>query len=520
MAYLFGEPEDEQQKTNIFGEGQTVAAPNAQQPEAILSSSASYGSGGASGGGAGSAAGASGNGGTAAQVPSAVPQSMPGTINPSVKAQKVQSLARRQAAPDLSSYSQNLSSQEKKLQDEANSYTAGAYQNAEKQNFDQGQADKAIGGDIDAYKALSGKLSKTKADQVEAFKGLGTVDAGTEVLQDPRSQASLMRGSNAGYTGGQQAFDAMLLGRNKAFQADAKGLVDRQAALQKASDTEAIDRTKAAQDLQQSYLDIGNAQTRQYLQNSNRDLQADLMIREAQEEAKRADLNASNITGAMAPELIAQIQKDFASAAPGSIQARSMGMLNPAQDLSGYLNIDRDVDWRELVTQDEADRFNRVMGLIGDGGQSWAAGAGAGNPYSFDRAAAMDSLLGDAVTRRTAQDVEDQKAAEIAAANGGLQQQIQAYEAAKKNSPRDFLYDRVKEASVMPFEGPRRINETVLDQIPNNIEGRMAPIIDPVQEAIQQAEDYAQKMAGRAVDESKELQGRLLPRGIRKSLKL
>jgi hypothetical protein len=496
MPYLFGNPDpvEEQPKTSIFGDGQTVAAPNVgtSQPN-VGSSSGSVGSSIPAPPPPSTNSSAGGGTGT---VPSAVnPQ-----VNPSGVAQKMASLSARQKAPDLSGYSANLSAQEQKLQAEANSYTGQAQANAEKLSFDQGQTQKAIDGDLDAYKALAARLSNTKAPQVEAFKGLGDFDAGTANLQNPYSQASLLRGSSPSYTGGQRAFDAKLLGRNAGFQSEARGLIDREAALQKASDTEAVERTKAAQDLQQSYLDIGSQQTRTFLGNSNKDLAFDLQLREAQAEAERLALNPAQIAGDLGQELSGEIRQDFKNADPRSLNGRSLEMLNPAQDLSSYLNIDRDVDWKELVTETEAERYNRVLGLLGDGGQAWVAGGGAGDPYAFNRAGAKEALFSDAVSRRSAQDLADQKALEeaLAGSRGNLDNEIAAYQAAKKDP--SFLErsrERVIDGALMPIEFQQQFKEGLKRGLPGNMKGAAEMILNPVTPS-NQLEENARELAKRA----------------------
>jgi hypothetical protein len=70
--------------------------------------------------------------------------------------------------------------------------------------------------------------------------------------------------------------------------------------------------------------------------------------------------------------------------------------IDPAQ----YLSFAGDVGMADMVDEQEATRFNRILQLLGKGGDTWSAGAGAGDDFSLDAAKVREAIVGKAQAER------------------------------------------------------------------------------------------------------------------------
>jgi hypothetical protein len=81
--------------------------------------------------------------------------------------------------------------------------------------------------------------------------------------------------------------------------------------------------------------------------------------------------------------------------------ARQLGGIDPNQ----YVDIDKDVDWREFASSGDAAQFNRIMALLG-GKDSLQEGRGPGDAVLYNQQGIRDALTQEAVGERRG--LEDQ----------------------------------------------------------------------------------------------------------------
>jgi hypothetical protein len=154
----------------------------------------------------------------------------------------------------------------------------------------------------------------------------------------------------------------------------------------------------------------------------------DLKSKESAEDARRAALDPNTIAKQEYAKLKTKIAADLKSADPRSQQFRAaqyLDSLSPEQLISQFVNVDRDTDWREFVGQGEAERYNRIEGLLGNSGMLTPHLQGAGSDYVLDEQNAYRTILEEITGRRARAD--EQSKSEIDRLRQAAQQRAQGY---------------------------------------------------------------------------------------------
>lgn len=401
MAFLFNGPasdtDEEEGKQNIFAGEQ--AAPSGQAP----------GAGGAvektsTEGGNVSRETSSSSGG---QAPAQKVQAGSGGYNPKAAQTSYQRLAQQVQLPtqNLQKAQESVQAGQQQLQDEANKYAQAGQAQAQKLGASRETIEKAAGGEEGAYKEIAERLRST-TPQAEAFGGIG---AGPNV-QNIRNLEQAYKGP--GYTAGQRRFDAALLRRSPEFRKLQAQILGQQSALQKEAAEKQTSLTEAQQAALEAAQTGGVADIRSQLGGMATGITDKAKAAEAAEELKRAGMDPSTIGKEEYAKLKQQLMEDLTKrATPGSLQARSLQYLEGLDpgDLGQYVNINKDVDYRDYLDQQEAEKYNRIQGLLGNQGELLQAGGGPGEAYSFNRGAAYQDILDQLTAKRGAADIVSQK---------------------------------------------------------------------------------------------------------------
>lgn len=285
----------------------------------------------------------------------------------------------------VSSIQGNVQGAQQKLQERANEYG----QKVEAQKATQGLSQETLTGAMDgndkAFQDTAKRLSQTQANQIEGFKGLA--DEELPSLADPlkyqNQWGEIFRPqAGANYTSGQSDYEDLLLGRNRDFSKIAASLTADSDALTKKADEMKTSETKKAQDILQSDWDTQTQSIRDQLSGASNQIVEGLKNKETFEDARRAGLDKDLILR----EVLAG-QKPYQEEL---LDVSGLGgykdFLNNPQDfggLSNYITLNQDVDYRDLATQDDSDRYNRINGLLGNGNML-GKGAGLSSDYNFD----------------------------------------------------------------------------------------------------------------------------------------
>lgn len=399
MAYLFNlQPSEENQKTNIFGGdsgGQQQQPPDSDDKggSADIFSSAPSGGGGVGGGG--------GTAGAMAPKPAAS-----GGYNPKAANQAFQSSAQNIQQPKKLGEAQgSLASASQKLQEKANSYQQSAADKAKTYSVDDETLKGAASGDKDAYQAVADRLRKQSADQFQGFEGLGKDEPNIDYVKDPGKLFASEVGPQ--YTGGQSRFDAALLRKNADFVRNQQEILASDRKLRDQDTLARESETKKANDLLGSAFKDSTDAVRGKLGGYADEVVNAAKSKEAAEDQRRSQLDAKALSKADQARIKQQIRDDLKAADPRSQQARSLKYLDEDFDLSGYADIDRDTDWQEFIGENDADRYNRIGGLLGKG-DILQAGKGPGADYKLRDADAYKGILGQIQGKRQAQDQASQ----------------------------------------------------------------------------------------------------------------
>ncbi len=395
MAYLFNSVDDAEEsgKANIFGGQQTGQQTTTGQTGDAVEKPGSDAPASTQGGGSGSSR------------PSSQPNPA-ASYNPKMASSAFNQAAQRVSQPKAVGEAQGaLGSAQTKLQEKANAYQQGAQTQAQSYKVSDQDISSAAGGNKEAYTSLASRLQKSGPDQYAAFGGLGDEIPSVANVQDTSNL--YRRESGPGYTGGMGRFDAALLRRNPEFQAAQSQIAEGAKNLAKQdSDAQTAETTKARTLLGDAFgKETESAKSR--LGGLANEVTSAAQLKSKAENERRAGLDAKAISQADQAKIKGQIKQDLSSADPRSAQARSLGYLNQDFDISPYVNIDRDTDWREFLTQPDTERYNRIEGLLGNA-DLLTPGKGPGDAYSIDTQSARNSILDQLKAKRSSQDMADQ----------------------------------------------------------------------------------------------------------------
>lgn len=318
--------------------------------------------------------------------------------------------------------------------------------------LDQGIAQKAIEDQAATEERgkVGGLLGKGMADQVENFNPTN-VNVDTDLLNTNAGVKQLVsQGRRPTYGSNMAAFDAMLLQADPNFQRQVGTVKAQNAALRKnVSETdaasEAAAQTAAEQNLKTSQEDIqkyllgyqGNitAEQKAAAEAANASLPGQIEAIRAQTQAALIDEQRKKAQAA----LDAQFQPGRASSQLAAIQA------DPSQYidwLKGY-----DPTGSQFVTQTQAQRFNNIAGLLGQGGQTQVAAGDLPELYSARGGELYDKLVNEAGQARQTQDAKNQ--AEINAIMTAAQRAAEADNARRLSLTSSYGTDATKAAQAL-----------------------------------------------------------------------
>ena len=351
MAYtnLMNQLQGQQQKQNIFAADPQAAqqaqgqAQQVSQPEAKTTTQGQV----------------QGGGGAEAQ------SDKPGDSPDSAAAGAVQQNIGRATAPQqgISRLAGSIAQQRQAQQQAADAFVQGA----QAQQVGQSEIDRAIAGDQAASQQLTQLLSGQR-QQAGEFRA-PTVDTArarrffddTGRLSTSGLARQFREQGGQQYTGAQAAFDAALARRNRDVQRSAFQLGQQ---LEEA-DAAGAEVQRSAQERAQAQIDAQRQQqqeeARKYLAGQRADIQAT-----AQQQAQ-----AANLAAQQGPDLQAAALERFIAENPGMAEDIRAGA-GRIQDVDPYMVAGQDIT--EQYTPEQAARFNRILALLGEGGQGAVAG--------------------------------------------------------------------------------------------------------------------------------------------------
>ncbi len=303
-----------------------------------------------------------------------------------------------------------VGNQQTALQNEANTYTANTAAAAPKYAVDSGTLDKAVGGDADAMKSVTGTLNTTTAAPVDAFiPKTSTYVAQGEDLQTDAGLKHLISGRmGPNYTPGMANFDLGMLKGSQPFSSLVDAVKGGYSNLNTDRNGYVLggdkDLTKTAQDARQKSLVDAQTGVRTALGQSQAEIVA------AQEKAAKDANDMLWLTqhGGVNTDSHVQDLVNQAKAAAEAERAGSGGLVgNSAINPFEYLKFHDKYNAADFATADQASKYNNISSLLGLGGPMQQAGAGAGDSYTWDDQGLMDSLHGgysSGLERRDAND--------------------------------------------------------------------------------------------------------------------
>jgi len=397
MAYLFNSLSDENAeggKQNIFG---------GQQTDQGTTTGGAFEKGGASAPPAGG--GLSGSG---TPPPSgAKAQKAQGSYNPQAASQAYSSASQAIKMPTqaLEKAEGSLAKGSQQLQEQANAYGQKAQEASQSYGLDEGTLSKAAAGEGEAYQKTAQRL-QAQTPIFEAFQAPEI--EGVQALRDPSQLYRAESGPN--YSAGQARFDAALLRRNPEFIRRQQELLGRGKALEAESSKKAEEETQKARELVKGAYERETGNIRGRLGTFAGEVTAKAKEKEAAEDLRRAGLDPKEIAKAEQQRIKDEIRADIeAGADPLSVQGRSLGYLSDDYDISPYVNIDRDTDWREFIGSPEAERYNRLQGLLGNAEMLTPNQAGPGAEFDRDALSrnAYKEIMGQITGKRREQDIKN-----------------------------------------------------------------------------------------------------------------
>jgi hypothetical protein len=399
MAFRFAAIDQQMtpQQQNIFDPS---SSQNAMQGDTQGSAPALSGGGSAMSSGGGGGPSGAGGGSSQAQTQGGSSGGAPSSSQ--VSAFKSNSARARAPSGAVEGIKGSLAAAEQKLQSDANAYTQKAQDTAEGyRTVDKTKVDQAAGGDEKALSDVGNRL-QGEAASYSGFEGLG---ADTPTAADRLANPSGLYGGTKGYTSGLGRYDAALLRSNRDFRGIQSQLNAEQERIKQESDKKAKELSAQARENIKKGWEEGKAGIRDYLGTLSTDTLARAKELERAEDEKRAKMTPDQFNEERYQKILKAMGEDF-KVAPDSVEARALKNLGSSRtvDLGRFYDFDRDTDYQEFLSDEEAKRFNRIQGLLGSDELVTPVSAGPGDPYSFDEAAAYRAIMGDIVGQQQALD--------------------------------------------------------------------------------------------------------------------
>lgn len=335
----------------------------------------------------------------------------------------------------LSQAQQSLAGAQKGLQEEAQKYV----QSAREQQYGLGEdvIQKAAQGDQEAYQQTAQRLSQQGPGMVQEFRP----ETKTQIqdIEALRSDAGIrqMLGRQAGgqYSAGESALDLAIMRRNPQFNLIREQLLRGQGQLQEEALKQAGERTAEARQIAQERYGQATQDIQGKLGAQAEAIKAEAAKRAlAENEARKAlGAQAGQFTEEQARAELAKLQQEMAA------DTRMAGLINeellPYEklrsgegltdeykkqlNLGQYYKGPQEVTGEQMVNQEEADRFNRIMGLLGQGGQMMTPQEKAA-AQGFDVEKFRGDIIGSAQKKRQA--LDEQLGSRIQGITRGVQE--------------------------------------------------------------------------------------------------
>ncbi len=317
-------------------------------------------------------------------------------------------VGKTQTPAALANVQQNINDQSSGLAKRAADYTS---QQEAGQNYglDTNTLDRAIAGDNTASSATTGLLNRSNINQFDSFDpGDTTVKNAALLGSNAGLQQLAAQGQGPQYNPGMAAFDTMLLQRDPSFNAQVNQLQAQNAALQTNAQAQPAALQKTVADYGTQNLANSQAQAKSYLMGQQGGITA---AEQAAADAAAKNLYNPQQQAAMNAQSVAAAQKqaqDALDAQFGVGRATSQLGGVTGVDPSKFISYLSGYDPSQFINAQQAQQYNQINSLLGLGGQSQVASAGAPpNPYTIDTQGLMNAYLAPAQQARVGQDTAD-----------------------------------------------------------------------------------------------------------------
>jgi hypothetical protein len=439
MAYLFNQVDDSEEKKNIFApqagaqgqEAGQTGGDNVQKGNTSTSISDSPSSG-------------SGQSTSSPAAPKAQ-----GGYNPAAASSAYKSAAASIKMPSagLNRAEGALAAGSQALQDKSNAYQTKAADTAKGYQLDDSTLSGAVQGTDADFQKTAQRLSSKSPGLFESFSGLGADQPNVENVRDTGNLYREEVGPS--YTAGQSRLDSAMLRQNPEFLARQQAILGQQKQLQAADTKAQTDQTKTARDMLGKQYGESTDDIRRRLGVYGDEVVTTAKGLSAAEEARRAAIDPNKIGQNQQQDIKNKIEEDLKHADPHSEQYRSLKFLADQYDLGSHVKVDKEVDWREMLNEGQAGRFNRAQGLLGNA-ETLQAGKGPGEAYSFDQAGAYKNILAQLQGKRQTADQADRE--RMAAIQAEAQGRVAGTQKSLREQYEAMLPDYQKMLNQQPFD--------------------------------------------------------------------
>jgi len=288
--------------------------------------------------------------------------------------------------------SDRIAQNQQTLQDRADAYTQ---QYRDQYQYDISDQDMNLAiedSSSDAYRNVADLRGRRQAEYRPEFEGAD--DLQVNQVDYLNSQAGLQKlaaeGQGPRYTQGMGAFDVMLMQRDPAFTKLVSEIRGKNTEFEKTLNERPDVLETEAQTYGDEALSSAKSRADQFLNRYQTDLQA-ANEREADAyEAQRAQLDRDQVRNeamqAARDRTSADLVQMYGDRVLPQFEATNV-------DINPYLNFDEtDYNYRDFLDAGEANRFNNIMALLGQGGQSYTESSGPGPQYTVDQSGLMNDI--------------------------------------------------------------------------------------------------------------------------------
>lgn len=294
----------------------------------------------------------------------------------------------------ISNVQSQLQARDQQLQNEANKYVQQG-RAAQDYSFGKENTEKAIKGDQEQRQNLIGLLGRKNTNQVEEFKPSDVNVADANLINTEAGLRNLVaRGQGPQYTQGMAAFDAQALRRSPDFANLMKMIQGQQEDLRKKAQDYAGSKRKEVEDFGAQQLAKAQDEAKGYLGSEAAAIDA-ANQQEADAANKRlAELRTKGLGRANYQALDDArmlLGRDLRQVDPKLANEIASAKVDPAR----FASIRDDYAGSDFVSAPEAERFNAIMGLLGQGAVRGESGPLA-PVYQYNQKALQNALLDQA----------------------------------------------------------------------------------------------------------------------------